>query len=183
MEKIKYIECLRSLATFAVVFIHICMTLPANYSKVELGLFNYSFFECGYMLACWAVPIFIMITGALLLDPQRTITLSKIKKYVKRMAVILIIFGGVYALMELVFNEKKFVLSMISKAIFNVVEEKSWGHLWYIYTLIGLYIVTIPLSAVLKNVEKKTSRNTTNSINYWMFFDSNNQCCFKNKYC
>ena len=66
--KKSYIEILRVIATLAVVLLHINMTLPANYTKTELGLFNYALFENMYMLVSWAVPVFFMISGALLLQ-------------------------------------------------------------------------------------------------------------------
>ena len=70
-EKVTYIEYIRVFAAVAVVFLHIVMTLPNNYSVAELGVFNYTVFSDCYMLVKWAVPCFIMVSGALLLNPQK----------------------------------------------------------------------------------------------------------------
>lgn len=154
-DKVGYIEILRTIATVAVVFLHINMTLPANYTKYELGIENYAFFESCYMVVSWAVPIFFMISGYLLLNPERKMDLSKVVLYIKRMMVVLIMFGTVYAFMELIFQEKTVSFSMIVKSFFYVLEGKSWEHLWYLYTLIGLYIITIPLRAVVFKLSER----------------------------
>ena len=44
-EKKVYIEVLRGLATIAVVFLHVVMTLVANYSVEEIGVYNYAIFN------------------------------------------------------------------------------------------------------------------------------------------
>ena len=46
-EKKVYIEILRMAATFAVVFLHINMTLVENYTSDELGFFNFAVFNDG----------------------------------------------------------------------------------------------------------------------------------------
>ena len=146
-----YIEVLRSLATIAVVFLHIVMTLVANYTAEEIGVYNYAIFNDCSMLVKWAVPCFIMITGSLLLNPAKEVSEDKIKKYILRMALVLATFGVAYALMELVFTEKTFNVIFVLRAFINTLEGKSWSHMWYVYLLIGLYLITIPLRKIVAN--------------------------------
>lgn len=154
-EKQVYFEVLRALATFAVVFLHIVMTLVANYSVDEIGASNYAIFNGCYMLVKWAVPCFIMITGALLLNPLKTVDYSKIKGYVTRMLLILCTFGVVYSLMELVFSSHSFQIGYLLKAVLLTAEGKSWNHMWYVYLLIGLYLATLPLRYVVNQCSEK----------------------------
>lgn len=154
-KRIEYIEVLRCIATLAVVFLHINMTLPANYSKDELGYGIYTLFNCFYMVVSWAVPVFFMISGALLLSPHKRINIHKIIRYIFRIFFILFLFGTIFAIMELVFSERKIEFWMLFKSIVNVLEGKSWDHLWYLYVLIGLYILTIPLKYVINNIGDK----------------------------
>lgn len=154
-EKKVYIEILRAAATLAVVFLHINMTLVENYTATDLGVFNYAVFNDCYIFVKWAVPCFIMISGALLLNPERSITWIKIKKYVLRMIGVLLTFGIVYALIELVFNNKGFSPEMLIQAVLNTAQGSSWSHMWYIYMLIGLYLVTIPLRSVTSKLSQK----------------------------
>ncbi|WP_298048385.1 acyltransferase [uncultured Bacteroides sp.] len=148
-------ENLRALATLAVVFLHINMTLVANYSAEEIGIYNYTVFNDCYVLVKWAVPCFIMITGSLLLDPNRNVDYRKILNYVKRMVLILLIFGSIYAAMELVFTERKISISVFYESIGRVLQGQSWSHMWYIYMLIGLYLVTIPLRYIIEKIQYK----------------------------
>lgn len=156
--KKSYIEYLRALAAVTIVFLHIVMTLPANYSITELGILNSAVFNALYMPTKWAVPCFFMISGALLLDPKKRITIDKIWDYIKRMLWVLLIFGTGFALMELVFSEKTIKLTMLFKALLNVAEGKTWDHLWYLYVLIALYIITIPLKYVIERMPQKELR-------------------------
>ena len=96
-----------------------------------------------------------MISGALLLNPQREIGFSKIKSYISRMLIVLLTFGIGYALMELVFNEKTISLNMLLQAFVNTAQGETWNHMWYIYALIALYIVTIPLKCFINSQPRK----------------------------
>lgn len=156
-EKKTYIESLRILATFAVVMIHICMTEVVNYSIDEIGIVNYIFYSIGYGLVRWAVPIFIMITGSLLLPQNKKLSEAKVIQYIKRMVITLLLFGTAYACIEIVFTDglSKWYL-LIPKALLRVLEMKSWDHLWYLYLLIGLYIMTPFTKAALEKLDSKT---------------------------
>ena len=150
-----YIEYIRAFAALTVVLLHIVMTLPANYSVDELGVFTSIVFNCVYMPTKWAVPCFVMVSGALLLNPDKEINTEKIFKYISRMLLVLVLFGTCFALMEIVFSEKTISVSIIFRALLNVAEQKSWSHLWYIYVLISLYILTIPLKYAIQKMNRK----------------------------
>lgn len=128
-----WIEYLRAAATLAVVFLHVNMGLVANYSQEELGPFNYIIFNDFYITVKWAVPCFIMISGALLLNPNRPVTWKKIKKYIVRMILVLCSFGYIFSLMELIFSSGTVSLKMVLHAALNVIQGDSWSHMWYIY--------------------------------------------------
>ena len=155
-NKISYIEYIRVYAAVAVVFLHIVMTLNNNYEINELGVFNYTVFSDCYMLVKWAVPCFIMITGTLLLNPMKSVDVQKIKKYVLRMIEVLLTFGVLYALMEIIFTEKTFHIGMFLKALLHTAEGQSWSHMWYIYALIPMYIIALPLRDFIKAQNRKT---------------------------
>ena len=53
-------------------------------------------------LARWAVPVFFMMSGALILDPGREMPLRKVGRYIWRMAFILLTVGFAFCLMETV---------------------------------------------------------------------------------
>ncbi len=98
--------------------------------------------------AVWAVPVFFMITGYLILDPEREITTKKLKMNCVRVLLAIIIFSGGYGFLKQLGNLSKgpiFILGEILKAI---IECSGSGHLWYLYVLLGIYLV-LPLFRLL----------------------------------
>lgn len=150
-QKLNYIVFLRILATVAVVMNHTAL--------VALGAIKVPTFENKVIVQTivhivhFAVPIFVMITGALLLDEQRIITYKKaLLKYAWRMAVILLTVGWGFAMMESFFHDRTISLSMMLSSFINVLEGNSWEHMWYLYMLIGLYMFVPFIKAALKNL-------------------------------
>ena len=93
----------------------------------------------------WAVPVFFMITGALLLNPLKEITIEKsVEKYAMRIFYPLFFWGIIYAFLKLLSNEKRIGFYLIPKSIEYVIEGKSFSHLWYLYVLVGIYLI-LPL--------------------------------------
>lgn len=154
--KMYSIDRLRVFATLAVVMIHICMTEVENSSLAAIGAGNYAIYSVGYNMVRWAVPVFIMMSGRLLLSPNKEISENKLRHYILRMISVLLVFGTVYAAMEIVFEsglEEGYLL--LPKAILRVLQMKSWDHLWYLYCLIGLYIMTPFAKAAMKNITER----------------------------
>ena len=152
--KKSWIEILRVMATIAVIFLHISMTIISNYTLEEAnGITNYIILDVSQLICRWAVPCFIMITGALLLDQNKKVDLVKIKKYVLRMLIVLMTFGVFYAFLELFFENRIINIKMIFQSILNTLQGKTWAHMWYIYMLIGLYIITPVLKIVIQKLD------------------------------
>ena len=88
----------------------------------------------------WAVPIFVMVSGALLLNPNKEISIHTILfKYIKRMLIALVIFGLVFQIYDVLIAQGTLGVSTVIDGLKNIFQATSWAHLWYIYLLIGLY--------------------------------------------
>lgn len=143
--RIWYLEWLRLFACLAVVLIHCFTTLLDNATVAEVGVPRaLGWTELLVILCRWAVPVFLMITGALLLDPTREVGWPKVRVYFLRIAAVLLAFGTVFALMELAFETKSFIPAMIPTSLMSVLQGRSWAHLWYLYDLLGIYLL-LPL--------------------------------------
>ena len=92
----------------------------------------------------WHVPVFFMITGALLLNRARDLTITMCKKYARRILLALLVFGIPFALLELVFSTGSFSPQMVWKAVLNTINGDNWDHMWYLYTIVGIYLL-LPL--------------------------------------
>lgn len=127
------IDILRSLCIIAVLFIHTTATYmvneyPSTSSKIILLI--------GILTSC-AVPIFYMLSGAFLINKKNTDVGIVVKKVIKILLQTLI-WTLIY---QLVF---KFIL----KSDINIIEimiksltSSQVGHLWFMYPLIGIYIL------------------------------------------
>ena len=155
--KKQFLEIDRFLAVLAVVMIHISMTVPNNGQIEEIGRFNYACYSVMYTFSRWAVPLFIVISGSLLLNPEKNIDNKKIVKYVIRMLLVLASFGFVYSLMEQVaINGIYSIEESAIKAILNTLQDKSWDHMWYVYLMIGLYLITPFVRAAVRNIDSRS---------------------------
>lgn len=128
----------------AVVTLH---TASVSFSLCYNESSSINLFTAAYLwvFTRFCVPVFIMITGALLLDPSKQVDLRKIyTNYVWRILTILGIVGFAYAAIEEIFTLRTLNLGLIPVCIGKVVSGDLWDHMWYLYMLIGLYMV-LPL--------------------------------------
>ena len=90
----------------------------------------------------WAVPCFVMVTGALLLNPEKEITYKKLYgKYILRIVLALAVFGVIFRCFDIVMNHEAWSVMGVLQGLGNVMIGKSWAHLWYLYLLIGIYLL------------------------------------------
>ena len=165
-EEVWYLDWLRVLGCVAVVIIHCFTTLLDNEPIAEVGVGRSLIWTEILVIGCrWAVPVFLMITGSLLLDPAREMGLAKIHRYVARMVGVLLTFGALYALIELVFNTRSFNLTMVLEAPINVLQGKCWAHMWYLYDLVGIYL----LLPILRSFAEGVDENTYDAVLWTLF--------------
>lgn len=72
------VSVLRIIATLSVIWLHTCSTLSDNSTLFLLSGNELLFYKIGSQLMCFAVPIFFMITGRLLLNRSKKISLQKL---------------------------------------------------------------------------------------------------------
>lgn len=91
----------------------------------------------------FAVPVFLMISGSLFLDPGKKVGIERIcKRYVPRILLALFLFGVPYAVMELILQERGFSFAMIPRGFLLTISGNTWAHMWYLYELVGIYLLT-----------------------------------------
>lgn len=155
-KRVTYFDWLRGAATIAVVVLHMFNKMLTDHSVAEMGVpIVVAWTELQLVFTRWAVPIFLMITGALLLDPKRTMAWNKIGRYVARMLAVLAIFCPVYTCM----SARGISLSAIVDGWGKALTQGSWDHLWYVYALIGLYLLTPLLSGYIRGTTARQQRD------------------------
>ena len=146
------IDLIRVLACFLVIEIHSGQLyyidseggLIKSDKNIWPGIFN--------SLATVCVPLFVMISGYLLL-PMKTDYSTFLKKRFTRILfpyVAFNIFYNIYFYLRGFFDLKTMLLN-IPKMFINF----SIGHLWYIYMIIGVYLYVPIITPWIKTAEKK----------------------------
>ncbi|MGN0478418.1 MAG: acyltransferase, partial [Hominenteromicrobium sp.] len=90
----------------------------------------------------WAVPCFLMVSGALLLDPGKEISVRKIfRKYIPRMLIALAAFCILFRVLEILVNQEPVTWSTVFSGLYEILAGTSWSHMWYLYLMIGIYLL------------------------------------------
>ena len=156
-KKIDYLDYLRFICCLSVVMIHVFTTARTdfiNHTNIEELISR-----CIPQILHYAVPIFFMITGVLFLDENRKVILKDyLKKYVLKYMIIILIFGGGYAFIEEVFKHNININGVIT-AIINMIQGKSWAHMWYMYSLVGVMLF-LPIIKTTINSGKDITKYT-----------------------
>lgn len=147
-----YLDKLRVTATCAVVMLH---TITGVADHVDMGLYTGEnrLFLTIMDLVCWGVPVFLLISGYLFLNPDRSITIKEmVFKYIRRIVLALFLFGVPYACAELYMVRGGFAPDMLLQSVMMVLTGKSWSHMWYLYLILLLYLMTPALKWILGRI-------------------------------
>ena len=68
------------------------------------------------------------------------------------MVLVLATFGVGFSFIELVFTGYPISVLSVGRSILLTLQGKTWNHMWYVYALIGIYLVLIPLSRGLQSM-------------------------------
>jgi surface polysaccharide O-acyltransferase-like enzyme len=134
--------------------VYACITVVIYHAFLYIILFHGSSLTISEEQICtiminlwlWRLPTFAMISGVLFLNPQKEISLKKLfTKYILRIVLALFLFGVPYAFLEIFFDAHyRFNAGQTGQAIINVLQGKTWDHMWYLYMITGLYLF-VPL--------------------------------------
>lgn len=146
---------IRAIACMAVVVLH---TFFAFASMAEPGSRDYTATFVVRNLMFWAVPCFIMVTGALLLNPDKRVGYKKVlTRYIPRMLVALVLFSGIFFAIDVICGFKPLNTGTVRDMLKSLITgQGQWSHMWYLYTMIALYLL-IPLLNPLLRLGKKTA--------------------------
>lgn len=137
-DSTKYFDILRTIAVFAVISIHVSggnMGLEGINRRYwnELNLYE--------SFARFGVPLFVMISGALFLNTEKQIDEKYLVRKILRIVISFIVCSACYAFVFFRYDKTELVKNFI----------QGYGHLWFMFMIVGLYLVTPILRQVVKN--------------------------------
>lgn len=134
-NRIVYVDILRIFATFSVVLLHVA---AGNWGNAVIGTFDWKVFNFYDSLVRFGVPIFVMVSGMFLLNPNKKISYKDMySKYILRIVITFISWSLLYAIYNNLINYDTFNFEVFKNSfIFG------HYHMWYLYMIVGLYVIT-----------------------------------------
>lgn len=132
-----YAEILRLIAAFIVVFQH---TVTSAWYFVPVDTLD--FFTLNFLnsLSRFGVAIFIMISGAFMLSPKYPHTPRKILTHnLPKIIILLVSWGIIYELLDVTLQSGNWQ-NYLASPLTLFTDPPT--HLWFLYTIAGLYIIT-----------------------------------------
>lgn len=132
-------DALRVFAIFLVMVIHVC---AMQWDTLPIDSMNWKVLSTFDSFARSSVPLFIMLSGAFLLDPKKEITIKRLfSKYILRLVVVIMVWGVAYQFMMAVVNHEVINITEIVSMLKNNIVSFGHTRLWFVYILLGLYLL------------------------------------------
>ncbi len=148
-EKLFWLDNIRVFSTIAVIILHVSAPILYGYGKISDVSWNIGNFYDGMVRFC--VPVFFMLSGALLLSKDYKLSYF-LKKRFWRIIPPLIFWSLIYIFYDYILTgDKSFTFIDFIKLIIKNILYKSQFHLWFVYSLLGLYLFIPILRKWIKN--------------------------------
>ena len=180
-EKIVWADNLRAFATISVILLHVASSGLYLYGSVSTTSWMIGNIYDGVVRYC--VPFFLMLTGALLYaKPYRPTDFFK-KRFL-RIVIPFLFWSCIYIINVMYTNWSSIsptTCRHLIKTIYFMFKDGASYHLWYIYMLIGIYMIFPIIKRWLDNATKQEIRYylivwfvvTTVSMPYFELFKTN----------
>ena len=137
-----YFDILRILATFAVIFLHVsCQSWDMDYFNFDWNVRN--IYDSAVR---WCVPIFVMISGALFLNPEKHISIKKLySKNIVRVIVAFFLWSTIYSVYNYIIAEDHSLIGFVLNIFYGPF------HFWFLFMIVGVYISIPVLRQIASN--------------------------------
>jgi surface polysaccharide O-acyltransferase-like enzyme len=124
-----YFDFLRASAIFAVIILHNSADLAGQYGKA---------------------PLFVMLSGALLLKPDRDVTLTELfRKRLPKLLIPLVVWSIIYEAFQFC-TDKGYGKFDLLLALKNFYQGPLVFHFWFLYMMVGMYLAYPILNAFIR---------------------------------
>lgn len=144
-------DLIRTVAIIGVIMLHSANEAIAPQTMNQLEIWRWWSVEIYHTLSRTGVPLFVMLTGALLLQPSKNETLkSFFKKRWTRIGLPFLFWGVIYFAWDYFADN----IALTSSFIFQGILTGPYFHFWYLYMLVGLYLFTPILRVVVAHASR-----------------------------
>ncbi len=150
-KRIISFDLIRIIAALAVVMIHVSAEFVQAYPVNSSGFLLGNVFDS---LSRFAIILFLMISGALFLDENKNITTKKMLTSALRMFRLLMVWSFVYAVVYRVIIP---VVNGAGISPLKIFSSFLFGHyhLWYLFMIVAMYLITPVLRLFIKKENSK----------------------------
>ncbi len=148
-NRMVYLDLLRILAAFSVVLLH---SAAQFWYVLDIKSTDWVIANSYDAISRFGVPLFVMISGVLFLDPKRTIDWRRLYKHnILRLVIIYIVWSAAYGLLDCIWMWDTRMLHWK-----DVLREMLSGryHLWFLPMLAGIYVLLPLLKSWLEYAKK-----------------------------
>lgn len=149
-KRLVFPDILRIIAAVGVIIIHVTAVIISQY---KVGSLEWNIANIFNSLFRWSVPAFFMISGMMFLNPEKEIRIQEfIKKYVVRIILCIVVWGYLYGILDtIVYNGELNIRSFVI-AFLNMLSGKAGYHLWFLYTLLIIYLFVPILKRMVEDI-------------------------------
>ena len=141
-ERSWYLDYMRIIATLAVIMIHVS---SYRFQAVEVTSTEWAAMNFYDSIARYAVPVFLMLSGALFLQEDKKIDVKLLYgKYIFRIVTAFIFWSVIYAVY---IHYNKGWQKMLTRFI------EGYTHMWYLFLIVGLYMIVPFLKQIIASKE------------------------------
>lgn len=161
-ERVIYLDILRVLSIVGVITIH---TVAGKISDINtLGNGDWWWADILNGMTRWAVPVFFMISGVLTLESKQ---LNNIPKFIKsrfiKIGIPFLIWSVIYSciMQSYILGKTISFPGILGIICNNILLDKAYYHLWFIYDIFIIYLISPLLKKIVTNSSKK-------EMQYWL---------------
>lgn len=159
-QRVIYADILRIVAIIGVIIIHTAGPLRLQMNTIELSWWWIS--NIFNSATRWSVPIFVMVSGLVLLDPRKEESIKTfLSKRLTRVLIPFIFWGIFYTILmyrtNIIENQALPLLEIFESFITGSI----YFHFWFVYMLLGLYFLTPIIRVYVKNTD-------SNNLKYFL---------------
>lgn len=151
-KRLVYPDLLRVIASFAVILIHVTSRGIGGYG-INTSVWSSSVIINS--LSRWSVPLFFMVSGMFFLDPQKKVDTKKLyTQSIWRIVMCIVVWGFLYGLLDQ-YLYSTLTLKSVFITLYGIVTGHTGYHLWFLYTLLMLYVAVPALRVFTKHATKQ----------------------------
>ena len=147
---IYYFDYLRIFAFISVIYMHTAAGLLRN--GININWYTTNIFTS---LAFMAVPLFFMMSGYLLMSSKKTHNLTVLFSHRLPRLVMPFVFWSLAGIFVYLFFQDNLSFKNILITMADSLENPVYIHMWYMYTLIALYLISPFLITIVENLDSR----------------------------